>query len=77
MTTATPLLIVPGCQSHGCNVAGDQYSMVLCRKCRRWFCAEHIDADEGVTLRSADSPSLRGLSYYQGRCLECRKPKRH
>ena len=77
MTSATPLLIVPGCHARGCDVAGDQYSMVLCRKCRQWFCAAHIDTHEGVHLLSADSPGLRGLAYYQGLCLRCRKPKHH
>jgi hypothetical protein len=77
MTLATPLLILPGCHARGCEAAGDQYSMVLCRKCHEWFCAEHIDTHVGVELRSADSPRLRGLSYYQGLCLHCRKAKHH
>lgn len=77
MTPAMPLLVLPGCHARGCDVAGDQYSMVLCRKCRQWFCAKHIDTDEGVQMRSADSPRLRGLLYYEGRCQHCRKPKHH
>jgi hypothetical protein len=66
-----PTLITPECDAPGCDVAGDQYTMVRCRGCGAWFCPEHIDAAEGVTLVRPRSQALTGLAYYEGICIPC------
>jgi hypothetical protein len=68
-----PTLITPECDAPGCDVAGDQYTMVRCRGCGAWFCAKHIAAEEGVTLVRSARPTLSGLAYYLGLCVPCRQ----
>ena len=68
-----PTLITPECDAPGCDVAGDQYTMVRCRGCGAWFCSEHIDGEEGVTLVRPRGRALSGLAYYQGICIPCRQ----
>jgi hypothetical protein len=68
-----PLLITPECEAPGCSVTGDQYTMVRCHRCGAWFCPEHIDAEEGVTLVRPPSSALSSLSYYRGICARCRQ----
>jgi len=70
-----PILITPECGAPGCSVAGDQYTMVRCGGCHRWFCPEHIDTEEGVTLMRPARPALRGLAYYQGSCALCQQAR--
>src|SRR5262245_47967220 len=69
----TPMVITPECGAPGCSVTGDQYTMVRCRLCDHWFCPDHIDAEEGVTLARPVRPALRGLAYYQGLCVLCQR----
>jgi hypothetical protein len=64
-------LITPECDAPGCDVAGDQYTMVRCRGCGAWFCPEHIAGEEGVTLVRPRGRALSGLAYYQGSCVPC------
>jgi len=71
----TPTLLTPECDAPGCSVAGDQYTMVHCRSCGAWFCPDHIAAAEGVTLMCPPDPALRGLAYYQGRCVSCQQAR--
>jgi hypothetical protein len=66
------ILLTPECEASGCHVAGDQYTMIRCRGCGGWFCNDHIDAQEGVTLIHLAPQVLRGLAYYQGICQACR-----
>jgi hypothetical protein len=68
-----PTLITPECDASGCGVAGDQNTMVRCRRCAAWFCPEHIDAAEGVTLIRPIRLALGGLAYYQGICVPCQQ----
>ena len=72
---STPVLITPECAARACGVAGDQYTMVRCRGCEAWFCAEHIAAEEGVTLVRTVSRALNGLAYYQGICVPCQQAR--
>jgi hypothetical protein len=65
------LLITPECNAPGCNVAGDQYTMVRCHACGAWFCPDHIAADQEVTLIRPARRALSGLAYYQGLCTPC------
>ena len=67
------MLLTPECEATGCNVAGDQYTMVRCGECGGWFCIDHIDAKEGATLVYPAPRVLLGLAYYQGICLACRQ----
>ncbi|MGO8948543.1 MAG: hypothetical protein ACLQUY_12960 [Ktedonobacterales bacterium] len=67
------MLLTQECESPGCNVAGDQFTMVRCRDCGGWFCPQHVDAKEGVTLIHVAPRVLRGLGYYQGICTACRR----
>jgi hypothetical protein len=66
------ILLTPECEAPGCYVAGDQYTMVRCRACAGWFCTDHIDAQEGVTLVRPVPRVLKDLAYYEGICLACR-----
>jgi hypothetical protein len=70
-----PTLITPECDAPGCDVAGDQYTMVRCRRCGAWFCPEHIAADQGVTLVRSARRALSGLAYYQGLCVPCQQAR--
>lgn len=70
----TPMLIAPECHAPGCHHDGDQYSMVKCSTCGHWFCPEHIEMNDehGRRVTLVES-GLRGLSYYLGRCADCRE----
>ena len=70
---STAILLTPEREAPGCHVAGDQYTMVRCRGCGGWFCTDHIDAQESVTLVHPAPRVLRGLAYYQGICTVCRR----
>jgi hypothetical protein len=70
-----PTLITPECDAPGCDVAGDQYTMVRCRGCGAWFCPEHIAGEEGVTLVHPIGRALSGLAYYQGSCVPCQQAR--
>lgn len=73
MHHSDPVLIAPECYAPGCHHDGDQYTMVKCRSCGHWFCAEHFTGeDEGRGIALVDS-GLRGLSYYLGLCARCRE----
>jgi hypothetical protein len=72
--SSAPMLITPECDTPGCSIAGDQYTMVRCRRCGGWFCPEHIDAAAGARLvrpGRLGSSALRDLAYYQGICVPC------
>jgi hypothetical protein len=66
-------LMTPECGTPGCNVAGDQYTMVHCRECKEWFCPDHIAAEEGVKLVCPSPRSLLSLRYYEGSCVPCQQ----
>jgi len=66
------MLFTPECETSGCHVAGDKYTMVRCRGCGGWFCADHIDARESVTLIYLAPRALKDLANYQGVCQTCR-----
>jgi hypothetical protein len=68
---AASTLITPECDAPGCNVTGDQDTMVRCRRCRGWFCPEHIDVEEGVALIRLTGSAHSSLSYYRGTCASC------
>jgi hypothetical protein len=65
------MLFTLECETSGCHVAGDQYTMVRCRGCGGWFCTDHIDAQESVTLIYLAPRALKDLAYYQGVCQTC------
>jgi hypothetical protein len=65
-------LITPECETPGCRVAGDQHTMIRCRKCSAWFCSEHIAADSEVTLLRP-APWILNLAYYEGICSACQQ----
>jgi hypothetical protein len=65
-----PLIVTPECAAPGCHVAGDQFTMVSCRACGHWFCADHVDAGAGATLVHL-GPARNGLAYYRGLCASC------
>jgi len=71
-----PTLISPECDSPGCSMAGDQYTMVRCRTCGAWFCPRHVASAEAVTLVRTVALELGGLSYYQGSCVPCQQARR-
>ena len=71
--SSATILLTPECEAPGCHVAGDQFTMVRCRDCARWFCPQHVDAQVGVTLVRLGPRVLRGLGYYEGICLACRQ----
>ena len=71
--SSAAILLTPECEAPGCHAAGDQYTMVRCRGCGGWFCTDHIDAQEGVTLVHPVPRVLKDLAYYQGICLACRQ----
>ncbi len=75
MDQSAPMMITPECHADGCHNDGDQYTMVKCRSCGHWFCAEHFrseDEDRSVALVAS---GLRGLAYYQGYCASCREER--
>jgi hypothetical protein len=65
------LLITPECEAPGCNITGDQYTMVRCQACGAWFCPEHIDAAAGARLVRLGRSALRDVAYYEGICVPC------
>jgi hypothetical protein len=67
-----PIILTSECGAPGCRVTGDQYTMVSCRACGHWFCADHIDAASGATLVRLGA-ALSGLAYYRGLCASCRR----
>lgn len=71
MSAKSALLITPECGSAGCNVTGDQYTMVRCRACGHWVCTEHTAAEEHVELRKAGNLEGASVAYYQGLCRAC------
>lgn len=79
MHRSEPIVIAPECYAPGCHHDGDQYTMVKCRTCGHWFCAEHLETDgDGRSVTLVDT-GLTGLAYYVGQCAECREkpPVRH
>jgi hypothetical protein len=61
MRRTAPLLIAPECSASGCHHNGDQYLMIKCRSCDRWFCEEHFEAAEGSESASeSESESDNG-----------------
>lgn len=73
MSAPATTLIIPRCQAHGCSVAGDQYTMVRCRKCDGWYCSDHIAIHETVRLITVAAGPAKGLSYYVGICARCQR----
>ena len=72
MRRATYMLIAPECYAPGCHHDGDQYTMIKCRECHRWYCPEHVDQQEAVRLITLAHPAPQSLSYYLGLCFACR-----
>lgn len=88
MKRTAPALIAPECSASGCHHNGDQYLMIKCRSCDRWFCEEHFEAAEGSetgsesetrSQRITNVPTvklvktgLNDLTYYLGSCMACR-----
>jgi hypothetical protein len=68
-----PVFIAPECHAAGCHRNGDQYTMVKCRVCDNWFCAEHLDTHDTVRRVSMVDTGMPGLTYYLGLCLDCRE----
>jgi hypothetical protein len=71
MSRRPPILITPECGSHGCSITGDQYTMVRCRACGHWFCAEHTALEESVDLKRSGDAQGTTVAYYLGLCQAC------
>lgn len=71
MSVKSPVLITPECGSRGCSITGDQYTMVRCGGCNRWFCAEHTAAEDGIEIKHAHNAHTGDIAYYQGLCQSC------
>jgi hypothetical protein len=71
MKKSGPVFIAPECHVPGCRQAGDQFTMVKCRYCDHWFCAEHLNSRDTIRRSSIVETGLRGLSYYIGVCADC------
>ena len=90
MRRTAPLLIAPECSASGCHRNGDQYLMIKCHSCDRWFCEEHFEAAEesesdsgSESQRITTVPTvklvktgLNDLTYYLGSCMACRAKQR-
>jgi hypothetical protein len=66
-----PTLITPECGAPGCHISGDQYEMVRCRGCGKWFCAGHIAPQGSVALVCLAPAAQESLAYYEGVCPTC------
>jgi hypothetical protein len=75
-TGASITLLTPECEAPGCHIAGDQFTMVRCCRCKSWFCPDHIAAEEGITLERSDPRALVAFTYYQGLCVPCQQVER-
>jgi len=85
MRRTAPLLIAPECSAPGCHHNADQYLMIKCRSCDRWFCEEHFEAAEdndnprqritGAPTVKLVKTGLNDLTYYLGSCVACRAKK--
>jgi hypothetical protein len=67
---APPTLVTPECAAPGCRVTGDQFTMVRCRGCGKWFCPVHVDTAAPARLIRLRA-SLGGIAYYEGLCASC------
>lgn len=92
MRRTAPLLIAPECSGSGCHHNADQYLMIKCRSCDRWFCEEHFEAAEGSESDSGNEnrnqritnvptvklvkTGLDNLTFYVGSCMACRAKQR-
>jgi hypothetical protein len=75
MSAKSPLLITPECGSSGCSITGDQYTMVHCRACGHWFCADHTAPEDPVELKRAGDVQGAHVAYYQGLCHACHEAR--
>ena len=66
-----PVFIAPECHEPGCRRAGDQYTMVKCRMCDHWFCAEHLHTQDTIRRSSIMDIGIPGFAYYLGLCAGC------
>ena len=71
MSARSPLLITPECGSSGCSATGDQYTMVRCRACGHWYCAEHTALEVRVELTRSGDAQGASVAYYLGLCRAC------
>ena len=73
MRKSKPVVIAPECHEPGCHHAGDQFTMVKCRSCDHWFCAEHLGTQDTIRRSSIMETGVKGLAYYLGLCASCRE----
>lgn len=71
MSAKAPLLITPECGTQGCSVTGDQYTMVRCRGCNRWYCADHTATEDLVEVKHTHDANTGDITFYQGLCRSC------
>ena len=71
MRHRSPTVIAPECHVAGCHHTGDQFTMVKCRVCTQWYCAEHLGTQDTIRRSSIMDTGRKGLSYYLGLCASC------
>ncbi len=52
-----------------CGMTDERIKLTACRRCKKWFCDDHIDTEDGVELMNI--PTER-QGYFRAICKTCK-----